>query len=220
MSKKVKVSRRNFSKTIAAGTAVTGGLQHWSKPLVESAILPAHASSTPTPSTTGEPTTTPISVPAPTSTISLYNSSGWLDGVGEKGVEPSDYDMHATFEGIPTGAPRRISFNIQLSIDGNNFGSSNVVINVPDAGWRNSVVNAANSLSPFNVLSAPWSLTYNPDWEMVLSVVESLDNHAGGFTQASTVGAWVIQVTGGQVFDAIGASNRNDSSTGARIQIA
>ena len=62
--KSVNTSRRKALKTIAAGTAVAGGLAlsgKWSKPVVDTIILPAHAqatngaapaTTTPTPTTT------------------------------------------------------------------------------------------------------------------------------------------------------------------------
>jgi hypothetical protein len=63
--KLINQSRRKALKTIAAGTAVAGTMAltgKWSKPVVNTIILPAHAQATnpeePPVTTTPEPTTT------------------------------------------------------------------------------------------------------------------------------------------------------------------
>lgn len=64
-------ARRRTVKKVLAGAAVIGVVQHWSKPIVESVVLPTHGQTSPSPAspppTASPPPAGPPPAPSPLS---------------------------------------------------------------------------------------------------------------------------------------------------------
>lgn len=113
-NKECNGKRRKLLKTIAAGSGAifAGGLlpESWTKPVVNSVVLPAHAQTsvppTTLPPTTLPPTTLPPTTPPPTTTLTYSCSiEGALEiYVGPPGTQaPVDYTIENTGTGPLTG---------------------------------------------------------------------------------------------------------------------
>lgn len=152
----VNTSRRKALKTIAAGTAVAGGLAlsgKWSKPVVDTIILPAHAQAT-------NPVGPAPTTPAPTTT------SGECSPMIESACYTTTLDMQTgnvssvTVTGNVNPAQVGVAITIQINaaVDGVEGARTDILHTTTNAA---GIFSATQTYTNADLISEPFTISAN-----------------------------------------------------------